>query len=258
MTWRTVLASCGLVFVAGAAWAGSISITTTQNARLDGKMLVVAVTIGNTGDEAAHAVTPLVRFGGKEARGKRVDALAPNASVQDTVSLDVGDLAPGTWTATDAERNGEPATDVVGHRLTFAGDSFRIVRPDGALVYGGSFRADPAAVPAGRYAKAWLQKRGVWASVEKRVVPTLNVRAALAAVAAGEADAGVVFVTDVRALPGVQIAFAVPVAEGPRIVYPAAAVTSKRSADAAKLLDFLASPEAAAIFERFGFTRPTP
>jgi uncharacterized protein (TIGR03067 family) len=53
----------------------------------------------------------------------------------------------GTWTATDAVRDGAPAVDVVGHRLTFADDSFRIVKPDGALVYGGSYRVDPAAVP---------------------------------------------------------------------------------------------------------------
>ena len=53
----------------------------------------------------------------------------------------------GTWTATDAVRNGAPALDVVGHHLTFADDSFRIVKPDGALVYGGTYRVDPAAVP---------------------------------------------------------------------------------------------------------------
>ena len=53
----------------------------------------------------------------------------------------------GTWTATDAERNGAPAVDVVGHRLTFAGDSFQIVKPDGALVYGGTYQVDPTAVP---------------------------------------------------------------------------------------------------------------
>jgi uncharacterized protein (TIGR03067 family) len=37
--------------------------------------------------------------------------------------------------------------DVVGHRLTVADDRFQIVEPDGALVYGGTFRVDPAAVP---------------------------------------------------------------------------------------------------------------
>jgi hypothetical protein len=121
MTWRTVLASCGLLLVAGAARAGSISITTTQNAHLDGKMLIVAVTIGNTGDEAAHAVTPLVRFAGKEIRGKRTDALAPNATIQDTLSLEVGELGPGTWpyvVAVDyTDANQYPFQAVQGGRL---------------------------------------------------------------------------------------------------------------------------------------------
>jgi hypothetical protein len=121
MTWRTVLASCGLTLLAGTAWAGSISITTTQNAHLDGRMLVVAVTIGNSGDEAAHAVTPLVRFAGKEARGKRIDALQPNAKAQDTVSLDVGELATGTWpylVAVDyTDANQYPFQAVQGGRL---------------------------------------------------------------------------------------------------------------------------------------------
>ena len=53
----------------------------------------------------------------------------------------------GSWTAINAVRNGAPALDVVGHRLTFADDSFRIVKPDGALVYGGTYRVDPAAEP---------------------------------------------------------------------------------------------------------------
>ena len=90
-------------------------------------------------------------------------------------------------------------------------------------------------------------------------MPTLNVRAALAAVAAGEADAGVVYVTDVRALDGVELAFEVPAAEGPRIVYPAAVVaSSKHAAEARRLLDFLTGASARAIFERFGFAAPTP
>ena len=52
--------------------------------------------------------------------------------------------------------------------------------------------ADPAAVPAGIYAKAWMEKAGVWKELEPRVVPALDVRAALAAVEAGRVDAGVV------------------------------------------------------------------
>ena len=119
--------------------------------------------------------------------------------------------------------------------------------------------ADPAAVPAGKYAKAWLEGKGVWGAVEKRVVPTLNVRATLAAVAAGEADAGIVYVTDVAATARVIIAFTVPASEAPPIVYPVAVVAaSKRPEAARKLLDFLESPAGRAIFDRFGFERPTP
>jgi len=32
----------------------------------------------------------------------------------------------GNWTATKAERDGKPADDLVGHRLSFTGDRFEI------------------------------------------------------------------------------------------------------------------------------------
>jgi uncharacterized protein (TIGR03067 family) len=53
----------------------------------------------------------------------------------------------GTWRAVEAERNGAPAPDVVGHRLTFAGERFRIVGEDGAPIYEGAWSADPTATP---------------------------------------------------------------------------------------------------------------
>jgi uncharacterized protein (TIGR03067 family) len=53
----------------------------------------------------------------------------------------------GSWQAASAERNGAPATDVVGHRLVFAEDRFQITR-EGKLLYGGPYAADPSAQPA--------------------------------------------------------------------------------------------------------------
>ena len=118
---RTVLLSWGMLVIAAVAHAGNISITTQQNAHLDGNTLHVEITIGNTGDEAAHAVTPLVRFGDKEARGQRVDTLTPNASVKDMLSLDVGRLTEGTWAymvAVDyTDANQYPFQAVQGGRL---------------------------------------------------------------------------------------------------------------------------------------------
>jgi len=50
--------------------------------------------------------------------------------------------------------------------------------------------ADPRAVPAGIYTKAYLSGIGLWEKLESKMVPTENVRAALAAVESGNVDAG--------------------------------------------------------------------
>ena len=54
----------------------------------------------------------------------------------------------GTWTATKAERDGKAADDVVGHRLSFTGNRFRIQSRDGKPLYAGTVRVDPGAKPA--------------------------------------------------------------------------------------------------------------
>jgi uncharacterized protein (TIGR03067 family) len=54
----------------------------------------------------------------------------------------------GAWTAAKAERDGKPATDVVGHRLTFTGDRFQIQSADRKPVFAGTVRVNPAAKPA--------------------------------------------------------------------------------------------------------------
>ena len=114
--------------------------------------------------------------------------------------------------------------------------------------------ADPKAVPAGVYAKAWLTKLQLWPAIEPKVVPTENVRAALAAVASGNVDAGVVYKTDAAISKNVRIAYEVPLADGPDIRYPVALVKdSKQPGAAKKFLDYLSSEEAGQVFRRFGF-----
>ncbi len=54
----------------------------------------------------------------------------------------------GTWTATHAERDGKAADDVLGHRLSFAGNRFHIESKDGKRLFGGTVRVDPRATPA--------------------------------------------------------------------------------------------------------------
>ena len=114
--------------------------------------------------------------------------------------------------------------------------------------------ADPKAVPAGVYAKAWLKKLQLWDAIEPKVVPTENVRAALAAVASGNVDAGIVYKTDAAISKRVKIAYEVPRAGGPDIRYPVAMVKGTQQSDAARaFLKYLDSDEAAKVFKKFGF-----
>ncbi len=117
---------------------------------------------------------------------------------------------------------------------------------------------EPMTVPVGTYTKEYLQKLELWAQVGAKCVPLDNVRAVLAAVEAGNADAGFVYRTDALVSKKVRIAIAVPPAEGPRITYPAAALRDAKEPDAAaKFVAFLGSPEAQAVFARYGFL-PAP
>jgi molybdate transport system substrate-binding protein len=116
---------------------------------------------------------------------------------------------------------------------------------------------DPAAVPAGVYAKQYLQMIGIWPQLSMKIVPSGSVRLALAAVETGAADAAIVYHTDIADATRAREALVVPASEGPRIVYPVALVRSgSNPAGARRLLAFLRSPEATAVFIRAGFLAP--
>ena len=118
--------------------------------------------------------------------------------------------------------------------------------------------ADPEAVPAGVYAKAWLVKAGLWKALAPNVVPALNVRAALAAVETGRVDAGVVYSTDAAHSKRVRVAFQVPEQDVPRIVYPAAALTKGAAPEAGRaFVRFLRSDAARKVLTRHGFGVPS-
>lgn len=114
--------------------------------------------------------------------------------------------------------------------------------------------ADPQVVPAGVYARAWLENLHLWPAVQPKVIPTENVRAALAAVASGNVDAGIVYKTDAAISRKVKIAYEVSQGDGPNIRYPMALVKSSPQPEAAKrFLNYLSSKEAGQVFTQYGF-----
>lgn len=112
---------------------------------------------------------------------------------------------------------------------------------------------DVRAVPAGKYAKAALEKLGAWQAAEPKLAMAESVRAALALVARGEAPLGIVYSTDAKIEPGVSIVGTFPANSHPAIIYPVAA-TATAKPEAAAYLAFLRSSAAKAFFEKYGFS----
>ncbi|MGA2174600.1 MAG: molybdate ABC transporter substrate-binding protein [Verrucomicrobiota bacterium] len=114
--------------------------------------------------------------------------------------------------------------------------------------------ADPQAVPAGKYARQFLEKENLWATLQAKVVPTGNVRGALAAVESGDVEAAIVYKTDAAISKRVKVAYEVPSSGGPTISYPMAVLSGTREPAAAKrFLEYLNSPSAGRVFAQFGF-----
>ncbi len=117
--------------------------------------------------------------------------------------------------------------------------------------------AEPKTVPAGIYARKYLEGRGLWGQLTHKIIPTDNVRGALAAVEAGNADAAIVYATDPVGSTKVRVAYAIPPNEAPEIIYPAAVLRNAPDKSVAKrFLEYLESEAATKIFVKHGFIVP--
>lgn len=149
--------------------------------------------------------------------------------------------------------------DILSNRLVMIvpGESAASVQAPGDLAKADFKRialADPKTVPAGVYAKAYLDKEGVWSAIKDKIIPVENVLAALAAVSSGNADIGIVYKTDALLSKKIKVIYEVPAAEGPKILYPMALVKNSGDTKAAeKFLKYLESPVATKLFAQYGF-----
>ncbi|KAF1691752.1 molybdate ABC transporter substrate-binding protein [Pseudoxanthomonas koreensis] len=111
-----------------------------------------------------------------------------------------------------------------------------------------------SSVPAGKYARAAFTSLGVWDQVAPRVAESENVRAAVMFVARGETPLGVVYGTDAKAEPRVRVVGTFPAGSHPEIVYPVARLKDSTHPGAKAFVEWLAGPQASAIFKARGFT----
>ncbi|HMK70884.1 MAG TPA: molybdate ABC transporter substrate-binding protein [Xanthobacteraceae bacterium] len=214
-----------------------------------------ALDAANTAFSKQTGVKVVASYAASSALIKQIEQGAPADAF---VSADVN------WMDYGAQRhliNNATRIDLLGNRLVLIAPtdskigSVTIAPGFDLAALAGSGRiatGDVRAVPAGLYAKAALEKLGIWAAVEPKLAMAQNVRAALILVARGEAPLGIVYATDAKVEPKVKIVGVFPEDSHPPIVYPAA-LTANAKAEAAPYLAFLRSATAKSIFESFGF-----
>lgn len=114
---------------------------------------------------------------------------------------------------------------------------------------------DFGSVPAGQYAQETLTSMKIIDQVTPKAVFAKDVKEVLAWVESGNADAGVVYSSDAKGSDKVTVVASAPAGTHKPIVYPGAIVkSSKNASEAQKFLDYLKSPVAGQIFEKYGFT----
>ncbi|WP_129840678.1 molybdate ABC transporter substrate-binding protein [Streptomyces sp. RFCAC02] len=179
------------------------------------------------------------------------------AQVREGVPADVLVTADTTTMDGVADLTEDPAV--------IARNALTLVTPPGnpAGVTGLDDLADPGLrlvlaapeVPAGRYGRQILDDLGIDARPDSEEA---NVRAVLSKVQLGEADAGLVYVTDATAA-GEDAVTTVPIPEEDNVVasYPAAALTEAgHPEEAAAFVDWLTTDDAQEILNDAGFTGP--
>lgn len=156
------------------------------------------------------------------------------------------------------------AGEVAGRPETFARNRLQIAVPAGnpGGVTGLDDLADEdlliglcaEAVPCGDFARQVLRNAAVTASIDTNEP---DVRALLTKIAADELDAGIVYVTDVAAAPGLVEGIEIPAALNVEAAYPIAELArSSNPAAARAFIDFALSSEGQAILAGHGFAAP--
>jgi molybdate transport system substrate-binding protein len=107
-------------------------------------------------------------------------------------------------------------------------------------------------VPVGDYARESLELAGLGAALENVVSLEEDVKGVVSKVALGEADAGIVYATDVAAAGDDVLSYPISDYFQPKIRYYAA-IVSPGSAAAERYLDKLLGPEGEAALRDAGF-----
>jgi molybdate transport system substrate-binding protein len=187
-----------------------------------------------------------------------------NFAGSQALATQIQQAAPADVYASADLTNMDKVKDLVGTPKSFASNLLQIVVEQGNPK--GIKKLDDLAskdvkvvlaaeeVPAGKYAKQVLDQAGV--SVQP-VSQEDNVKAVVTKVSLGEADAGIVYVTDVTAggdkVEGVEI----PKDQNVTATYPIATVKASKAPDKAQaFMDLVLSDQGQQVLKSYGFLPP--
>lgn len=245
--------------VAAALVCGACSTSSTAvDAPLAGEVTIFA---------ASSLVDAFARIGDEMKKANPDARFVFNFGSSSTLATQIANGAPADVFASADETNMRTIVDAelaVGVPTAFAGNRLEIAVAAGNPKKIGALadlaRADVVlvlaapTVPAGRYALEALTKAGVTA---RPVSQEVDVRAVLNKVSLGEADAGIVYVTDVRSAAGRVAGVAIPEEQQVVARYLGAVVKGSKNAPLAnRFIDYLVSPDGQSILAQLGFSRP--
>ena len=187
-----------------------------------------------------------------------------NFAGSQALATQIQQAAPADVFASADTTNMDKVKDLVGTPQNFASNLLQIVvekgNPKDVKGLDDLARTDlkvvlaAEEVPAGKYAKQVLDQAGV--SVQPVSLED-NVKAVVTKVSLGEADAGIVYVTDVTAGGGKIEGVDIPTEQNVVATYPMATVKASRNQDQAQaFVDLVRSAEGQGVLESFGFLPP--
>lgn len=207
--------------------------------------------IANDFEEANPGVEITINFGSSGELATQIRSGAP---------VDVAAFAAESTMATLAD-----AGLLDGESRTFATNELVIVTEPGNpkrieglsdLATAGTVSLCADTVPCGGYAEEILTNAGV-SIPAYRITRGQDVRSTLAAVAAGDADAGIVYVTDASAAGDAVDVVQIPTGQNALARYPIAVVEGSANPTAAAAFeDYVLGPEAQDVLTTAGFGPP--
>jgi molybdate transport system substrate-binding protein len=254
MSWSRVRSAAVLVVVAVLLAACGSNNTSSGGSSSSDEIKVFA---------AASLTAAFTRLGGDftAANGTKVSF---NFAGSQALATQIRQQAPADVFASADTTNMDKVKDLVGTPQTFASNLLQIVvekgNPKGVKGLADLARRDLKVVlaapdvPAGKYAAQALRRAGV---TVQPVSQEDNVKAVVTKVSLGEADAGIVYVTDVAAGGDRVEGVAIPDDQNVAATYPIATVNASRSKDKAQaFMDLVVSDEGQQVLEGYGFLPP--